>query len=798
MARSWGGAEIERVLSGRPEQLWPWGLVHHAARVLLLVLVAFSVHLLFPLSPAPDLPELDQGMVVARDVIARVSFPIYKSRDELSRERADAAASVPPVLVFEPAAADTLVARATGFFASVDSALARNPGAAARGQALTAVLAARGLPATSQVVRPLLDASVRAYVLRALIDVAREDLPAGVISLAELQRSTSPQLRLVRDGHEQLVARDAVHPPAWLYDRAALRLPWNAAEGAAELQRLLLIRFFPPSLRLDDRATVAAQLRAREAVSPVAGQVLRGETVVGAHQQVGDEELQRLHSYRNELTRIGRLEGGMAARLRSLGAFLFDLLTLLVFGLLLRVYRPAVYQQFRHVTVLTLLVLGLAGVAAIIAHFNAPIELIPVAVPVLVVAALWDGPLALHLALVQAVLLAGQTPFLGVTTLLTLVLGGAAAALSVRMVRRRAQTWVFMALIAGAYAAAALTLGLLRGRPLDEVLLTVLWGVMNAAGSALTAMGLLPLLEAFSRMTTDQTLLELGDMNRPLLRRLALEAPGTYAHSVSVANLAEAAARVAHANPLLARVGTYYHDIGKIAKPEYFVENQPSGRNPHDRLKPATSAAIVRGHIVEGVRLAEQYKLPDSVKAFIREHHGTQPIGFFREQALGVNPDAEVSASDYAYPGPRPRSKETAILMLADAVESAARVLQDATPERIRSLVDRLVDAKIAQHQLDEAPLTLGEIARIKEELARVVSGMYHHRIDYPHLREPQPEKAAVNGTVAAGSTAGEVPSDRVAAAAADGPGSGLAGVRNGAPAPAPVPAPATSGEGGG
>jgi hypothetical protein len=136
--------------------------------------------------------------------------------------------------------------------------------------------------------------------------------------------------------------------------------------------------------------------------------------------------------------------------------------------------------------------------------------------------------------------------------------------------------------------------------------------------------------------------------------------------------------------------------------------------------------------------------------------------------------------------------------MLADAVESAARVLQDATPERIRSLVDRLVDAKIAQHQLDEAPLTLGEIARIKEELARVVSGMYHHRIDYPHLREPQPEKAAVNGTVAAGSTAGEVPSDRVAAAAADGPGSGLAGVRNGAPAPAPVPAPATSGEGGG
>jgi putative nucleotidyltransferase with HDIG domain len=205
--------------------------------------------------------------------------------------------------------------------------------------------------------------------------------------------------------------------------------------------------------------------------------------------------------------------------------------------------------------------------------------------------------------------------------------------------------------------------------------------------------------------------------------------------------------RVTGGNPLLARVGTYYHDVGKLAKPQYFIENQPQGRNPHDRLKPSTSAAIVRGHVAEGLRLAEQYRLPESIRCFIREHHGTQSIGFFLDQARELKGGAEPNPTDYAYPGPRPRSKETAILMLADGVESAARVLQDPTAERIRALVDRIIDGKIAQHQLDECPLTMGEIAAIKDELSKVVAGMYHHRIDYPGMiMHPATEVPATTG----------------------------------------------------
>ena len=324
--------------------------------------------------------------------------------------------------------------------------------------------------------------------------------------------------------------------------------------------------------------------------------------------------------------------------------------------------------------------------------------------------------------------------------LLTLATGGAVASLSVRVVRRRAQTWGFIGLITAGYLAAGVILGLLRGWPFDDVGIFVAWGGVSAVASAFAALGFMPLFEGFTRITTDQTLLELADANRPLLRRLSMEAPGTYAHSINVANLAEAAAGAIGANALLTRVGVYYHDVGKIGRPHYFIENQPGGRNPHDKLKPATSAQVVRNHVLEGVKMAEEANLPEVVKAFITEHHGTQSISFFYDQAKEAEPDRELDPKEFSYPGPRPQSKETAIVMLADSVESAARVLPDPTPESIRELVDRIVQVKIDAKQLDETPLTLEELARIKDQFVNVLTGMYHQRIDYPP-KEQEPEQ---------------------------------------------------------
>ncbi len=742
MADRFGMRDALDALSGPPAAGWPAGIVHHGARVLVLVVFAVLMHLLFPVAPVPDFPILEKGMVSDKDIIAQVAFPIHKTDQQLNRERAEAAASVAPVFDYTPSAVDTMQARVHLFLGKLDSAVADGGGSTAVRARVHQIMGSYGLPTSDEAVDLVRGSRARAALSRSLLDAIKQELPAGVASAAELSEGASPQVRVRRGSTEQMVSRDSLLTAPRFYDRATRHLPWNAPPGVAELQRLALIRFFEPSIRLNRDATEAARERARRAVPVVKGEVMRGEKIVGAHEQIRDEELQRLRAYQDELTRLGEVQGGASARARTFGAILFDLLVLLVFGLLLFSYRPRTYHDFRHILVLSGLLMAVVAAAAIIDRSHAPVILIPIAFAALVAAALWDGRLALNLALIMAVLLSGQTPFLGITVLFTMVMGGAAAALSVRVVRRRAQTWVFVAIIAAAYLLAAISLGMLRSQSAHDVLWAGIWGTLNAVASALVAMGVLPLLELFTRITTDQTLLELGDMNRPLLKRLALEAPGTYAHSISVANLAEAAARAIDANPLLARVGAYYHDVGKIAKPQYFIENQPQGRNPHDRLKPATSAAIVRGHVQEGLRLADEYKLPDSVRAFVAEHHGTQPIGFFYKQARETNPDAELNPAEFAYPGPRPQSKETAITMLSDGVESAARVLQDPTPEHIRELVDRIVDGKIAQGQLDETSLTLGEISRIKEQFASLLTGMYHHRIDYPASQRPQAPEA--------------------------------------------------------
>ncbi|MGH7447799.1 MAG: HD family phosphohydrolase, partial [Longimicrobiales bacterium] len=559
-----------------------------------------------------------------------------------------------------------------------------------------------------------------------------------------------PQWRIIRDGTERIISRDSVRTQTHLYGLAAQHLPPSSPPGLADFQRLAVVRFIDGSIKLDADRTTLAREQARLAVPTTKGDVLAGERVVAAHEQIRDRELERLDAYRQHMQQSGALGEGVPRYRQEIGTFLLNLLLLSIFGFLLFFYRPAVYDNVRHVLVIALLIAILSGAAAAIGRTGAPVELVPIAFPALVIAALWDGRMALNLALVMAAVLSIQEPFLSMSARMVMIMGGSAAALSVRVVQRRSQGLVLGGVVAAAYALACIGLGLLRSREAADVMTCIMWGAANGVASALIAMGFLPLFESFTRITTDQTLLELADLNRPLLKRLSLEAPGTYAHSINVANLAEAAARAIDANSLLVRVGAYYHDVGKIVTPQYFIENQARGRNPHEQIDPRRSAQIVRGHVIEGTKLAAQAKVPESVRMFIPEHHGTQTIGFFYDQARQANPDDDLDPADFAYLGPKPQIRETAIVMLADSVESAMKVLQEPTPERIRALVDRIVDAKVSQGQLDDAPLTLREISRLKEQFSSVLSGMYHHRIDYPATREvtstPQPSPTGGTG----------------------------------------------------
>ena len=272
-------------------------------------------------------------------------------------------------------------------------------------------------------------------------------------------------------------------------------------------------------------------------------------------------------------------------------------------------------------------------------------------------------------------------------------------------------------------------------------------------GTAILVSGLLPVLENFFKITTDISWLEMSDLNHPLLKRMSLDAPGTYHHSLAVANLSEAAAEAVGANPTICRVGAYFHDIGKLVKPDYFSENMPPGHNPHDDLTPTMSALIIVAHVKEGVDLALKNKLNTEIIDIIRQHHGTSLVSYFHQRALQQQDDArlggkimnmrdddvpEVREESFVYPGPRPESKEAALVSLADAIESASRSIERPTPQRIEDLVNSIIADRIASHQLDNAPLTLAEIHRAAESFRFSLVNMLHARIAYPKREEKE------------------------------------------------------------
>jgi putative nucleotidyltransferase with HDIG domain len=275
--------------------------------------------------------------------------------------------------------------------------------------------------------------------------------------------------------------------------------------------------------------------------------------------------------------------------------------------------------------------------------------------------------------------------------------------------------------------------------------------IATGFGTSVLASGLIPVLENIFRITTDISWLETADLNHPLLRRMSMEAPGTYHHSLAVANLAEAAAEKVGANPTMCRVCAYFHDIGKLVKPEYFTENMRPGHNPHDELTPTMSALIIIAHVKEGVDLALKNRLNSEIVDVIQQHHGTSMVAYFYQRALQQQSDArlggkimnmreedipDVKEESFRYPGPRPQTKEAAIVSLADSVESASRSMDRPTPQRIEDLINGIIDARISEHQLDECPLTLADIRKVAESFRFSLVNMLHSRIAYPSKRE--------------------------------------------------------------
>jgi len=313
--------------------------------------------------------------------------------------------------------------------------------------------------------------------------------------------------------------------------------------------------------------------------------------------------------------------------------------------------------------------------------------------------------------------------------------GSLIAAFSViRCKKRSALLWGGLYVLA-ANVFTVIIISLFEGRLFTtEALSSIAFAIFAGINVLALVSMLLPLLEYVFNVSTDISLIELLDLNQPVIRNLMVSAPGTYHHSVIVGNLAESAAEMVGVNPLLARVSAYYHDIGKLKMPEYFVENQRTPISKHDRLTPHMSSIIILNHVKEGVEIARQLKLPQPIIDIILQHHGTSLLTFFYKKAKDQWTESLPSEEDYRYPGPKPQTRVAALVMMADEVEAASRVLSEPTPAKITALVDRVINHMFLDRQLDECELTLKDIYEIKKNFAYVLSGIFHKRIDYPGL----------------------------------------------------------------
>ena len=508
----------------------------------------------------------------------------------------------------------------------------------------------------------------------------------------------------------------------------------DLADDERDLAGDLAASLIKPNVVVNDQLTEEARNQARASVAPVEVEVLAGEAIVAEGQRltVGDiEKLEELGLTRPRV-QVGTVIGN---------ALIAILVSALLVGYLLR-FEPEIWHRNRSVLLFFLALVVTAVAIRIAADRTLWAFAVPTSATVLLIGILLRNSAGIAMAGALAVL-AGVMNRDTLEPAVYVLAGGLVALLTItRAERLNAFVRVFAAL-AVTNVAVVTAFSLLEQRDIAAVAQLGAIGLVNAFLSVILAVGSFAILgNVFGIMTVFQ-LLELANPSNRLLRRLLLETPGTYHHSVMVGNLAERAAETIGADPLLARVAAYYHDIGKMKNPLAFIENQAGAHNIHDDLNAETSARIIGGHIRDGIDLAYEHGLPVQVIGYIPQHHGTSVMTYFHQKALREVGGREnlVDERTYRYPGPKPQTREAAIIMLADGVEASVRSLDEKDEESIRAMVDRIVDARVEDGQLDDAELTLKNISQIKDAFVGQLLGMYHSRIKYPDNVVPMDQR---------------------------------------------------------
>jgi len=497
----------------------------------------------------------------------------------------------------------------------------------------------------------------------------------------------------------------------------------------------ILSAFLKPNIIFDSKETEQRIVESRNNVPLAKGTVLANERIIDRYERITEDHIAKLNSLSIELAERETEKGFFVIILRFISKFLLIGFIISIFVIFLIGNRIRTAEDFKKVLLMYIIFLIVTILAYNINLFNLSPYLIPITIGSMLLTIFFDNRIGFVGTMILAIIigcLRGNEFNISVISLFA----GTIAVLSVSRIRKRNWLLNSILLITASYIFSITIMEILHYTPFKTILRYWWFGLVNGFLSPLLAYGLQVIFENIFDIVTDMRLLELSDLNNPILRKLSIEAPGTYHHSLMVGNLAEAAADAINANSLLARVGSYYHDIGKMEKPEYFIENQQKIKNPHEKLSPSMSCLILTNHVKQGLEIAKEFKLPKEIRDFIEEHHGTNMMNYFYLKAMEKSNNEEINESNFRYPGPKPRTKETGIVMLADAIEAAARALKDPSASRIKGMVISLVQERFSQSELDDCPLKLQDLTKIIDSFQAVLLGTFHTRIEYPDQEE--------------------------------------------------------------
>ena len=501
----------------------------------------------------------------------------------------------------------------------------------------------------------------------------------------------------------------------------------------------LAIKFIKPNLVYNKDATELRKQDAIRGINPVFLKVEKHEMLVREGEKITHAEMDKLDAYY-------RIKG--EKKLSKILTFSGVFLTIAFLAIILYQYASNIYK----ISKLDILFMAVAAVMQIIfvrvgmfvasavteAFPNLPADVLIYSIPFSATAMLVSFLLNRNLAFLLSILISIMITFLfegKIALFIYSFLGSVVAAYRIVDCRERAAFFKVGLLLGTVNMAAILSLGLIEENIFTmNTLYALLMGFLGGSASGLLVAGLLPLFESLFHYTTDIKLLELANLNQPIFQQMIMEAPGTYHHSIIMASMVETAAESIGANALLAKVSAYYHDIGKIKKPQYFIENQAGGGNKHDKLSPKMSSLVIISHVKDGCELAAKAKLSKEIINIIREHHGTSLVSYFFDKAK-KDKTASIRAlpeTDFRYPGPKPQTREAGLVLLGDVMEASARTLSNPTPARLKTLVRERIERALSDGQLDECELTLHDLSKVAESFTMILNGIFHHRIDYP------------------------------------------------------------------